>query len=140
MSVFPGAMRLSRESVCTAAMPESCLSTYIPTSNGWSKPVWYLLATISTCSSGRANTLARSRPFSWGFSLASVTVGAVPPGRTLISGSGTSPENATRAWRSRFSLAQMRRKDRAYLTAAARESVTTIALARPPSSPCTAAR
>ena len=42
---FSGWMRLSRDSVCTAATPVSGLSTYIPHSSGWSKPVWYLSAT-----------------------------------------------------------------------------------------------
>ncbi len=41
-------MRLSRESVWTAARPTSVLSTYIVCSNGWSKPVWNFSATIST--------------------------------------------------------------------------------------------
>jgi hypothetical protein len=38
-------MRLSRDSVCTAATPVSGLSTYIAHSSGWSNPVWYLSAT-----------------------------------------------------------------------------------------------
>ncbi|CAM5662042.1 hypothetical protein SAURM35S_07664 [Streptomyces aurantiogriseus] len=39
------AVRLRRESVCTAAMPVSVLLTYIVVRSGWSKPVWYFSAT-----------------------------------------------------------------------------------------------
>ena len=42
---LPGWARFSRESVCTAWMPASRLSTYMPQSSGWSKPVWNLFAT-----------------------------------------------------------------------------------------------
>ena len=41
-------VRFRRDSVCTAVMPESFLSTYIAHSSGWSKPVWNLFATIMT--------------------------------------------------------------------------------------------
>jgi hypothetical protein len=45
---LPGIIRFSRDSVCTAWTPSRRLSTYIAHSSGWSKPVWYLLATSST--------------------------------------------------------------------------------------------
>ena len=48
-------MRFRRESVCTAWMPASRLSTYIVCRSGWSKPVWYFSATSSTWYSCVAN-------------------------------------------------------------------------------------
>jgi hypothetical protein len=39
---------VSRDRVCTALTPTSFLSTYMPHSLGWSKPVWYFSATIRT--------------------------------------------------------------------------------------------
>ena len=41
-------VRFSRESVWTACTSGSFLSTYIAHNSGWSKPTWYLLATIIT--------------------------------------------------------------------------------------------
>jgi len=50
---------LSLESVCTAPTPPSFLSTYIVwSSNGWSKPVWNLLATMRNRYSGRSKVFA----------------------------------------------------------------------------------
>ena len=46
------AVRLSRDSVCTAEMPVSFLLTYIVVSSGWSKPVWYFSATTRMRYSG----------------------------------------------------------------------------------------
>ena len=43
--VLRSAVRLSRERVCTAAIPVSVLLTYMVVSSGWSKPVWYFSAT-----------------------------------------------------------------------------------------------
>ena len=64
---------MSRDRVCTAATPDSRLSTYIATSSGWSKPVWNLLATNITLYSSVANASRRSRPFKPGFIEVSVT-------------------------------------------------------------------
>jgi hypothetical protein len=102
-------------------MPESCLSTYIATRSGWSNPVWYLFATISTWWSGWANTSARSRPLSEGFMDASVTGFTVTPGNGVTSGSGTSPEKATRARTGMPRSPASFSNARAYLTAAARD-------------------
>ena len=43
-----GAIRFSRDSVCTAFTPANFLSTYIATSSASLKPVWNLLATSIT--------------------------------------------------------------------------------------------
>ena len=57
--------RLSRDRVCTAWMPASRLSTYIPHSKGWSNPVWNLLATrrIWYWSVLKASRMSRPRRF-----------------------------------------------------------------------------
>lgn len=90
---LPGATRFSRERVCTAVMPSSRLSTYIAQSSGWSKPVWYLLATISTWYSSPLKASRMSRPFRPGFIVCSLN------GLGPLSGSLTSPEKATSAAR-----------------------------------------
>ena len=53
-----GWMRLSRDSVCTAATPSSFLSTYMPHSSGWSNPVWNFSATTSSWYSSRSRAAA----------------------------------------------------------------------------------
>ena len=72
-------------------MPARRLSTYIPQSNGWSKPVWNLLATSSTWYSPPLKASATSRPFNAGFSVALLSVKASGPDAS----SSTSPLNAT---------------------------------------------
>ena len=71
---------------------------------------------------------------------ASVTGFTVTPGNGVTSGSGTSPEKATRARTGMPRSPASFSNARAYLTAAARDEVTTIALARPPSSGWTTSR
>ena len=58
-------------------------------SSGWSKPVWDLFATSSRLNSGVAKASRMSRPRKPGFMFASVK------GWGPVSGSPTSPENAT---------------------------------------------
>ena len=63
-------------------------------SSGWSKPVWYLLATIRIWNSSVPNATGRVRPRRPGFRLVSVNGGSalakVTPSTVI------EPENATR--------------------------------------------
>lgn len=55
-------VRFRRDRVCTAVTPSRRLSTYIAHSSGWSNPVWYLLATMSTWKSSEPNAVGSVRP------------------------------------------------------------------------------
>lgn len=103
-------------------------------SSGWSKPVWYLFATIRMFWSSCPNTPARSLPRSSGFMDASVTSGTAVLPIAVTSGSGSEPENATRVCSGSFSRSMCFWNARWYFTADARDPVTTMAFARPPSS------
>jgi hypothetical protein len=93
VSVLPGQVRLSRDSVCTALTPDSFLSTCIVCSRGWSKPVWYFSATTSTWYSSEAKH--------WGSSFTPNPLSSGSRYSTLVSGSVTVPEKATSARTSR---------------------------------------